>query len=72
VTEGVWAYRTGLLVVAANFTDQPADMPVEVGEVLLTTSPEQASPSPAVLSPWEGVVARPPGLADQPLRAFQT
>ena len=59
VTEGVWAYRTGPLVVAANFTDQPADMPAEAGEVLLTTSPEQAPPPPGVLRPWEGVVTRP-------------
>ena len=41
VTEGVWAYRTGPLVVAANFTDQPANMPAEAGEVLLTTSAER-------------------------------
>ena len=59
VTEGVWAYRTGSLVVAANFTDQPADMPAEAGEVLLTTSAEQAPPSPGMLRPWEGVITRP-------------
>ena len=58
VTEGVWAYRTGPLVVAANFTDQPADMPAGAGEVLLTTSAGQAPPSPGVLRPWEGVVTR--------------
>jgi alpha-glucosidase len=61
VTEGVWAYRTGPLVVAANFTDQPTDLPAEAGEVLLTTSPEQAPPSPGVLRPWEGVVTRRSG-----------
>ena len=58
VTEGVWTYRTGPLMVAANFTDRPADMPAEAGEVLLTTSAEQAPPSPGVLRPWEGVVTR--------------
>ena len=58
VTGGAWAYRTGPLVVAANFTDQPADMPAEAGEVLLTTSAEQAPLSPGVLRPWEGVVTR--------------
>ena len=63
VTEGVWTYRTGPLVVAANFTDQPADMPAEAGEVLLTTSAEQAPPSPGVLRPWEGVVTRRSGSA---------
>ena len=59
VTEGVWAYRTGPLVVAANFTDQPADMPTEAEEVLLTTSADEAPPSPGVLRPWEGVITRP-------------
>jgi len=63
VTEGVWAYRTGPLVVAANFTDQPTDMPAGAGEVLLTTSAEQTPPSPGVLPPWESVVTRRPGRA---------
>src|SRR6202012_2397419 len=63
VTEGVWTYRTGPLVVAANFTDQLADLPAEAGEVLLTTSAEQAPPSPGVLSPWEGVITRRSGSA---------
>ena len=62
VTEGVWSYRTGSLVVAANFTDQPADMPAEAGEVLLTTSAEGA-PSPGMLRPWEGVITRRSGSA---------
>jgi len=64
VTEGVWAYRTGPLVVAANFTDQPADMPAAVlaaegGQVLLTASAKDAPPSPGMLRPWEGVITRP-------------
>ena len=59
VAGGVWAYRTGSLVVAANFTDQPADMPTEAAEVLLTTSADEAPPSPGVLRPWEGVITRP-------------
>jgi len=59
VTEGFWAYRTGSLVVAANFADQPASLPPEAGEVLLTTSAEQTPPSPGVLRPWEGVITRP-------------
>jgi hypothetical protein len=63
VTEGVWTYRTGSLMMAANFTDQPADMPAAAGEVLLTTSAEQAPPSPGALRPWEGVVTRRPGSA---------
>ena len=58
VTEGVWSYRTGSLVVAANFTDQPASLPQEAGEVLLSTSAEGA-PSPGMLRPLEGVITRP-------------
>ena len=62
VTEGVWSYRTGSLVVAANFTDQPASLPQEAGEVLLTTSAKGA-PLPGMLRPWEGVITRRPGSA---------
>jgi alpha-glucosidase len=62
VTEGVWSYRTGSLVVAANFTDQPASLPQDAGEVLLTASAEGAS-SPGMLRPWEGVISRGSGSA---------
>jgi alpha-glucosidase len=63
VTEDIWAYRTGSLVVAANFTDHPAEMPAavlgaEAGKVLLSTSAEEAPPSPGILRPWEGVIVR--------------
>ncbi len=58
---GQWAYRNGPLVVAANFTDRPASLPAEAGEVLLTTSAEQVPPSPGVLRPWEGVITRRSG-----------
>lgn len=61
VTEGVWAYRTGSLMVAANFTDQSASLPPEAGEVLLTTSAEPAPPSPGIMRPWEGVITRRSG-----------
>jgi hypothetical protein len=61
VTEDMWAYRTGPLVVAANFTGQPVEAPAAVGEVLLTTSAEQAPPSPGILRPWEGVITRQSG-----------
>jgi hypothetical protein len=50
VTEGVWAYRTGSLVVAANFTDQPRTCLLR-REVLPTTSAEQAPPPPACCAP---------------------
>ena len=59
VNEDVWAYRTGSLVVAANFTDRPASLPPEAGEVLLTSSAEGGPASPGALRPWEGVITRP-------------
>jgi alpha-glucosidase len=59
VAGGQWAYRTGPLVVAANFTDQPAGLPPEAGEILLTTSAAGSPASPGVLRPWEGVITRP-------------
>ncbi len=36
--EGQWVYRVGSLVVAANFTGQPAPARPAAGEVLLTTA----------------------------------
>lgn len=56
--DGQWTYRTGSLVVAANFTGEPTQLPAAVGEVLLTTSRDPAGPA-GVLRPWEGVVTRP-------------
>jgi alpha-glucosidase len=57
--EGQWAYRVGSLLVAANFSGQPAGIPAAAGEVLLATSPVgPAAASQRVLGPWEGVVAR--------------
>jgi alpha-glucosidase len=53
----LWAYRVGDLNVAANFSDQPASLPVPVGEVLQRTS--SAPPAGQLLGPWEGVIARP-------------
>jgi glycosidase len=58
VAGGQWAYRAADLVVAANFTDQPAGMPAEAGEILLTSFPGEPAP-PGVLRPWEGVITRP-------------
>ena len=55
VDDGRWVYRAGPLVVAANFTDQPAELPA--GEILLRSGPAQDAP-PGVLRPWEGVIAR--------------
>jgi len=59
VAGGQWAYRTGPLVVAANFTDQPAGLPPEAGEILLSTSAAGSAASPGALRPWEGVITRP-------------
>jgi alpha-glucosidase len=61
--EGVWAYRVGSLLVAANFSGRPADFPAAVsaaGEVLLTASGATPASSPDVLGPWEGIIARLP------------
>ena len=56
--EGQWAYRVGSLVVAANFTGQPAPGPAAAGEVLLTTAGTRPADWPGVLGPWEGVITR--------------
>ena len=57
---GVWCYRTGPLVVAANFSDEPAGLPGPAGEVLLTTHGEDGeAAAPGWLGPWEGAVIRP-------------
>ena len=53
--DGLWTYRIGPLIVAANFTDQPAARPAEAGEILLSTA---AASSPGALGPWEALVAR--------------
>jgi len=58
----LWAYRAGTLTVTANFSDQLASSPVQVGEVLLST--ELAQPDDQVLRPWEGVVATSSGAAE--------
>src|SRR6266566_182903 len=49
---GVWAYRSGPLLITANFTDHPVPLPDAPGEVLLTTGPD------AALGPWQGQVTR--------------
>jgi alpha-glucosidase len=57
---GVWRYRTGPLVVAANFSDGPASLPGPAGEVLLTTHGAGGQgAAPGSLGPWEGTVIRP-------------
>jgi alpha-glucosidase len=56
---GVWAYRTGRLVVAANFSEEAVTMPEPPGEVLIATGPV-TSGAAVTLGPWQGLVARVP------------
>jgi alpha-glucosidase len=51
---GVWSYRSGPLLVTANFTGAPVSG--AVGEVLLHTGSGVASGAP--LGPWQGMVTR--------------
>jgi alpha-glucosidase len=51
---GIWSYRSGPLVVTANFTDAPVTLPAPAGEVLLATGPGAG----AGLGPWQGMVTR--------------
>jgi glycosidase len=54
---GLWVYRSGPLLVAANLADGPAPLPQppsQAGEVLLRTGDGREP----VLAPWEGLVAR--------------
>jgi glycosidase len=53
---GVWAYETGGLTVAANFSDEPATLNVAPGAVLLITG--EGALDGLVLQPWAGVIAR--------------
>jgi alpha-glucosidase len=53
---GVWAYRSGPLLVTANFTDHPVSLPEPLGDVLLATGPE-AEPG-ATLGSWQGRIMR--------------
>jgi alpha-glucosidase len=56
---GVWAYRSGPLVVTANFTGHPVPRPGQPGEMLLATDPEAGPGAP--LGPWQGLVTRAAG-----------
>ncbi len=55
---GVWSYRSGPLLVTANFTDHPVPLPDRPSGVLLVTGPEAAPGT--VLGPWQGLVTRVP------------
>jgi alpha-glucosidase len=53
---GLLAYRVAGLVVAANLGSEPADMPAQAGQLVLDST--GAAQRPAVLQPWQGIVAR--------------
>jgi alpha-glucosidase len=55
---GAWSYRSGSLLVTANFTDDPVSVLGPVGEVLLATDPGAAAG--ALLGPWQGTVTQAP------------
>ena len=55
---GVWSYRSGPLLVTANFTGHPVPLPDPPGEVLLSTGPRTEPGAP--IGPWQGLVARVP------------
>jgi alpha-glucosidase len=55
--DGLWAYRVGGLLVAANFRDEPAPLPHQAGEILLRSGSRTGVGR--VLAPWEGAICRP-------------
>jgi hypothetical protein len=54
---GVWAYRSGALQIAANFSGETVTFPEPPGQVLLATSPVPAGAA-MTLGPWQGLVSR--------------
>jgi alpha-glucosidase len=54
----VWCYRVGRLVVAANFSPEPAVLPAQAGEVVLATGQLPAADGQLALAPWAGAVIR--------------
>ena len=67
--EGLWAYRAGGLVVAANLAGQPAALPGPAGEVLLTTGGEEPAAGPASAG---GAGARPLAGPHRPAAGLTT
>jgi alpha-glucosidase len=56
---GQWVYQVGPLLVAANFTDEPAALPAGAGEVLLTSGrPIEPVPGHRTVEPWTAVITR--------------
>jgi alpha-glucosidase len=56
---GVWAYRSGPLVVAANFSAEAVTLSDTFAEILLATGPAVRERDAGVrLQPWQGLAAR--------------
>jgi alpha-glucosidase len=53
---GTWIYRSGGLLVAANFTGDPVTLPGLQGEVLIATGGQPGQDG--VLLPWTGMITR--------------
>jgi glycosidase len=53
---GVWSYRSGPLMVTANFTGRGVRLPGSTGEVLITTGP--GTEPGGELGPWQGLITR--------------
>jgi alpha-glucosidase len=59
---GVWAWERGRMTVAVNCSDQPVDVNIGSGVVLIGTRPEpkgQTVRGPLRLEPWEAILAEP-------------
>jgi alpha-glucosidase len=59
---GVWLYRSGLLLVGANFSGRTVTLDGPWGETLLASVPAvRERREGARLQPWQGLIARAPG-----------
>jgi alpha-glucosidase len=59
---GVWAWERGRMTVAVNCSDQPVDINIGSGVVLIGTRPEPKGRTvrgPLRLEPWEAILAEP-------------
>jgi alpha-glucosidase len=55
---GVWSYRSGPLLVTANFTGQPVTVDRSPGKTVLATSPDiRGGDAGLVLGPWQGLIS---------------
>jgi alpha-glucosidase len=60
-TGDLWAYRSGGLLVLANFSAAGFTWPGDAGEILLSTGEVSYSGDGALtIAPWQGIITRPP------------